>query len=66
MTNNTTEEVRKKIVAYTISHPELTLSSIAGKLGIGCSSLSKLLKDAGYRRRGYQSLATLDLGKLEG
>jgi len=65
MTDHTTEEVRQKIVTYTANHPELTLSTIAARLEIGCSTLSKLLKDAGYRRRNYQRLASLDLGKLE-
>jgi DNA-binding transcriptional regulator LsrR (DeoR family) len=63
--NTTTEEVRKKIAEYVRTHPELTLSSIAGKLGIGCSTLNKLLADAEYHRRSYKKLASVDLTRLE-
>jgi Mn-dependent DtxR family transcriptional regulator len=66
MTDHTTEEVRQKIVTYTANHPELTLSSIAAMLKIGCSSLSKLLAAAGYHRRSYKKLTSVDLTKLEG
>lgn len=63
--NNTTDEVRRAIVQFVRTHPDLTISSIAGKLGIGCSTLSKLLADAGYHRRSYKKLASVDLTSLE-
>jgi DNA invertase Pin-like site-specific DNA recombinase len=60
-----TEEVRKKLVEYVSDHPTLTIRAIAAAIGIGYSTLSKVLKEAGYRRRQYRKLASFDLGKLE-
>jgi hypothetical protein len=59
-------KVRERLVEYVRTHPDLTISSIAGKLGIGCSTLSKLLADAGFHRRSYKKLASVDLTQLEG
>jgi DNA-binding NtrC family response regulator len=63
-TTTTTAEVRERLVEYVRTHPEQTISSIASKLEIGCSTLTKLLADAGYHRRQYHKLANIDLAKL--
>jgi hypothetical protein len=58
--------IRAKLVDYVRQHPELTIRDIATKLEVAYSTLNKVLRDAGYRRRKYQRLADLDLAKLEG
>jgi transposase len=65
MTDNKTEEVRKKIVEYVRYHPELSIRAIAAKLDMPYGTLNKLLSDAGYRRRNYKKLGSIDLRKLE-
>jgi DNA-binding NtrC family response regulator len=65
MTDTTTAEVRERLVEYVRTHPEQTISSIATKLEIGCSTLTKLLADAGYHRRQYRRLSSVNLAKLE-
>jgi DNA-binding MurR/RpiR family transcriptional regulator len=66
MTDTTTAKVRERLVEHVRNHPELTIRAIAATLGVGYSTLSKVLKEAGYRRRQYRKLASFDLGKLEG
>jgi ApbE superfamily uncharacterized protein (UPF0280 family) len=64
-TTTATAVVRERLVEYVRNHPELAISAIASKLEVPYGTLIKLLSDAGYRRRSYKKLASLDLRKLE-
>jgi hypothetical protein len=60
-----TAEVRSKLVEYVSHRPELSIRTIASMLEIPYSTLTKVLRDAGYRRREYKRLADFDLERLE-
>jgi DNA-binding MurR/RpiR family transcriptional regulator len=57
--------VREKLVEYVRQHPQLSIRDIANDLDVAYSTLTKVLRDSGYRRRKYRKLADLDLAKLE-
>ena len=62
MTNK--EKAHRLIVAYTERHPEMDYKTIANNIGIGFSTLTRILKAAGYRRT--VSTTNINLDKLEG
>jgi hypothetical protein len=65
MKDSQTEAVRQELLDFVRCHPDVTIRAIAVKLGMPYSTLTKVLRDAGYRRRKYRKLADLDLTTLE-
>lgn len=58
----TIDEVKAKLVAYVQRHPELSYEEISTRVGIKLSTLTRVLRAAGYRRN---SATTINMEELE-